>query len=315
MHNILSCAKFLKMSYNKIMCRNSKRFFCWFTYLLFSFSLFAAESGLVFYVDTTVKTSGKKGTADRPFTSLEQAVAAAHTHINQQAASVKNNTREAVSIFLRSDVFVDEALFLTVPIRLHGVNNPSITFGENAGFVVDQTALEIKECSIKRSERFTEPRTVPVLYGSYAAITLNGVSVMLKEGGDAVILRDDSRLTCTDTSFSSEQNTQAVLIRAEKSSVSAVRSTFSASGLMVLCFDFVKTDGTLTDTVCNLAAHYTGRLAELADSTVQMQKVRCSYISPLFKTMDFAVLADNVSKVELQGGCELTGFTKSIVRK
>lgn len=315
MHAILSCAKFLKMFYKKIMYKNIKRLFCGFAYCLFSFFLFAAESGLVFYVDAAAKISRAKGTSNRPFVSLEQAVEAAHTGINRQAASVKNNNSEPVSIVLRSDVFVEEAIFLTVPIRLHGVNKPTITFGENAGFVVDQTSLEINECSIKRSERFTEPRTVPVLYGTHASIMLDNVSVMVKEGGDAVILRDESRLACTDASFSSEQNTQAVLIRAEKSSFSAVRSSFSALGLMALCFDFVTAEGMLADTVCNIAAHYTGRLANLTGSTVQMQKVRCSYTSPLFEMMDSAILADSASKLEVQEAFELTGFTEALICK
>ena len=294
------------------MWKNSKLIVCLFVYFLFSLSLFSTD-GLVFYVNATAKNPRANGSSDAPFNTLEQAVAAAYEHINRQVP-VKSGEPAYVSISLCSNVYVEEAVFLTVPISITGENNPTITFGENAGFVVERASLEIKGCLINRSERFTEPRTVPVLYGSHAAITLNGVSVTVKEGGDAVILRD-SRLTCTDTSFSSEQSMQAVLIRAEKSSVSSLRSTFTASGLMALCFDFVKTDSTLTDTVCNLAAHYTGRLAECIGSTVQIRKVRCSYTSPVFGMMDSAVLADNASKVEEQGDFELTGFTKALVRK
>ena len=315
MRSILNCAKFSKMFYNTIMRENSKRLRCFVAALLVSFSLFGAESGLVLYVDAAAKTSGGKGTSDSPFVSLERAVAAAHTHINQQASSAQQGQPMPVAIVLRSNVFVEEALFLTVPMRIQGINNPTITFGANAGFVIDKTALEIAECVIKRSEPFTEPRTVPVLYGSSASIALHGVSVTLKEGGDAVILRDESRFACTDTSFTSEQSAQAVLIRAEKSSVDTVRSSFSVSGLMALCFDFVETQGTLTETVCTIAAQYTGRLAELVDSTVQMQKVQCSYTSPLFQTMDSAILADKASKVESQGNVDVTGFMKSLVRK
>ena len=291
---------------------NRKRIVCLFVYFLFSLSLFAAD-GLAFYVNAAAKNSRANGSSNAPFNTLEQAVAAAREYLNRQVP-VKNGEPAYVSIFLRSNVYVENAVFLTVPISINGENNSTITFGENAGFVVERTSLEIKGCLINRSERFTEPRIVPVLYGSHAAVTLNGVSVTVKEGGDAVILRD-SRLTCSDTSFSSEQSMQAVLIRAEKSSVSSLRSTFTASGLMALCFDFVKTDSTLTDTVCNLAAHYTGRLAELTGSAVQMRKVRCSYTSPVFEMMDSAVLADNASKVEEQGDFELTGFTKALVRK
>ena len=291
---------------------NRKRIVCLFVYFLFSLSLFAAD-GLAFYVNAAAKNSRANGSSNAPFNTLEQAVAAAREYLNRQIP-VKNGEPAYVSIFLRSNVYVENAVFLTVPISINGENNSTITFGENAGFVVERTSLEIKGCLINRSERFTEPRIVPVLYGSHAAVTLNGVSVTVKEGGDAVILRD-SRLTCIDTSFRSEQSMQAVLIRAEKSSVSSLRSTFTASGLMALCFNFVKTDSTLTDTVCNLAAHYTGRLAECIDSTVQIRKVRCSYTSPVFGMMDSAVLADNASKVEEQGDFELTGFTKALVRK
>ncbi|QSH93172.1 hypothetical protein C5N99_11355 [Treponema medium] len=296
------------------MHRNSKPLLCFFVYFLCSLSLFAVGSNLIFYVDAAAKTTSEKGTSDSPFISLEQAVVAAYDRINRQEVPIKNGKPAPVSIFLRSDVYVEEAVFLTVPIKIIGENTPVITFGENAGFVVERTSLDIKGCSVKRSERFTEPRTVPVLYGSNASITLNRVSVTVKEGGDAVILRD-SRMTCTDTSFTSEQSAQAVLIRAKKSTVSALRSTFSASGLMVLCFDFVKTQCTLTDMVCNLAAHYTGRLAELTGSTVKMRKLQCSYISPLFEIMDAAIIADNASKAELPESVEFTGFTEALIRR
>lgn len=314
MRNIPNCVKFLRVFYKKTMHRNSKPLFCFFIYFLCSLSLFAAKNGLAIYVDATAKTTAEKGTSDSPFVSLEQAVAAAYDRINRQEAPVKNGRPAPVSVFLCSDVYVEEAVFLTIPIKIIGKNTPVITFGENAGFVVERTSLEIKGCSVKRSERFTEPRTVPVVYGSNASVTLNKVSITVKEGGDAVILRD-SRMTCTDTSFTSEQSAQAVLVRAKKSTVSALRSTFSASGLMVLCFDFVKTQCTLTDTVCSLAAHYTGRLAELTGSTVKVRKLQCSYTSPLFEMMDAAVIADNASKVELPESVELTGFEEALVRR
>ena len=294
------------------MWKNSKLIVCLFVYFLFSLSLFSTD-GLVFYVNATAKNPRANGSSDAPFNTLEQAVAAAYEHINRQVP-VKSGEPAYVSISLCSNVYVEEAVFLTVPISITGENNPTITFGENAGFVVERASLEIKGCLINRSERFTEPRTVPVVYGSNASVALNKVSITVNEGGDAVILRDSS-MTCTDTSLTSKQHAQAVLIRAEKSSLSAVRSTFSASGLMALCFDFVKTQGTLTDTGCNLAVQYTGRLAELTDSSVQMRKVRCSYTSPLFEMMDAAVIADNASKAELPESVELIGFVEALVRR
>ena len=283
MRNIPNCAKFLRAFYKKPMHRNRKPLLLFFVYFLFSLSLFATENGLVLYVDVAARTFVKKGTVDSPFVSLEQAVAAVHDRIDRQEASVKNGKAAPVSIFIRSDVYVEEAVFLTVPVKIIGENTPVITFGENAGFVVERTSLEIIGCSVKRSERFTEPRTVPVVYGSNASVALNKVSITVNEGGDAVILRDSS-MTCTDTSLTS-------------------------------CFDFVKTQGTLTDTGCNLAVQYTGRLAELTDSSVQMRKVRCSYTSPLFDMMDAAVIVDNASKAELPESVELIGFAEALVRR
>ena len=70
-----------------------------------------------------------------------------------------------------------------------------------------------------------------------------------------------------------------------------------------------------TDIGCNLAVQYTGRLAELTDSSVQMRKVRCSYTSPLFEMMDAAVIADNASKAELPESVELIGFAEALVRR
>ena len=305
--------KFLKVFYKKPRSKNIKRafFFC-LSFSFISLSLFA-RNGETFYVDASasIKASSQKGTAEYPFGSLEQAVEEAYNHINRQKASGKGKKFEPVSIFLRSNIYVEEAIFLTIPIKINGVKTPIITFGENAGFVVEKTSLEIKNCSIKRSERFTEPRTVPVLYASQGSITLNKVAVNVKEGGDAAILRD-SRLQCTDISFASEQSTQAVLIRAEKSSVSILRGTFAASGLMALCFDFIKTQCTLKNITCNLSPLYTGRAAELSASTIKAQKIQCSYTSPLFEMMDTAILADNASKVEHTEAFELTGFAETL---
>lgn len=314
MRNIPNYVKFLRVFYKKSMYWKSKLLFCFFAYFLFSLSLFAVESELAFYVDAGAEASAADGTVDNPFVSFEQAVAVAHDRIIRQEAPVKNGKPAPVSVFLRSDVYVEEAIFLTVPIKIIGENTSILTFGENAGFVVERTSLDIKGCSIQRSEQFTEPRIVPVLYGSHASITLNKVSITVNEGGDVVILRD-SRMSCTGTSFTSEQSAQAVLVNAKNSTVSAVRSTFSASGLMVLCFDFIKTQCTLTDTVCNLSALYTGRLINLTSSTVKMRKLQCSYTSPLFEMMDAAIIADAVSKAEIPKSVELTGFTEVLIRR
>lgn len=264
-------------------------------------------------MDSGVKTVRQKATAENTFSSLEKAVAAVHSRMSSRSSSEKETDTVPVSLVLRSNVYVEEALLLTVPIKISGINNPTITFGENAGFVVEQAALEINGCSIKRSERFTEPRTVPILYGSRGSIVLNGVSITVKEGGDVVILRD-SRFLCTDSSFVSEQTAQAVLVRAEKSFVSALRSTFSATGLMALCFDFTHTQCALVQTNCVLASRYTGRTASLAASNLKVQDVRCSYRSPLFERMDAAFITDKTSVIELLDPLVCNGFSQPLIR-
>ena len=282
------------------------------------FSLFAvllfAQTGVTFYVDSSAKPTRQKGTAASPFTSLERAVIAAHARGNRKGNAKKEADGIPVTIVIRGDLYVEEAILLTVPVKIIGQGNPTITFGENAGFVVEQTTLELNNCSVKRSERFTEPRTVPILYGSCAAITLNGSAITAKEGGDVVILRE-SELSCTDAVFSSEQTAQAVLIRAEKSVVTVIRSAFSAKGLMALVFDFTETSGSLTQVSCTLLPRYTGRLAELAASDLKAQDLQCSYTSPLFETIDAALLADDASAVDLQEPLTLSGFLQSLIRK
>lgn len=84
---------------------------------------------------------------------------------------------------------------------------------------------------------------------------------------------------------------------------------------MALCFDFIKTQCSLKDTVCNLSPRYTGRVAELIGSTVKAQKIQCSYTSPLFEMMDAAILADSASKLEPTEAFELTGFAETLVRR
>ena len=277
--------------------------------------LLSAEDAVSFYVDSEVKAVRQKGTAESPFRTLERAVAAAYRQAYRRGSSENGADPIPVSIFIRSDVYVEEAVFLTVPITIYGVNNPTVTFGENAGFVVDHTVLEINDCALNRSERITEPRTVPLLYGApQSRILLKGVSVTAKEGGDAVILRE-SRLLCTDTVFTSAQSAQAVLIRAAKSVISAAGSTFSAKGLMALCFDLTGTQCNLTQTSCILSPRYTGRAAELTDSELKAADFRCSYTSPLFDSIDAAVIADAASAIDLQEPLEFTGFLQPVVRR
>ena len=105
---------------------NRKRIVCLFVYFLFSLSLFAAD-GLAFYVNAAAKNSRANGSSNAPFNTLEQAVAAAREYLNRQVP-VKNGVPAYVSIFLRSNVYVENAVFLTVPISINGENNSTITY-------------------------------------------------------------------------------------------------------------------------------------------------------------------------------------------
>ena len=287
-----------------------------FFFISFSFIAFflAAESNVTFYVDAGMKAGRQKGTVQSPFHSLEKAVAAVYDYAHRKRPAANKAPLPPVVIIVRSNVYVEEAVLLTIPVTITGMDNPTITFGENAGFVVERTALEITGCAIRRSERDTEPRTVPLLYGTESAITLKNVSLTAQEGGDTVILRGGN-LSCSDSSFLSEQSAQAVLIRAEKSSIAVSRSAFSVKGLTAFCFNLVDTDCSLTETTCALFPRYTGRLAELSGSQLNTQELHCSYQSPLFDTIDAAVIADAASHIDFQEPVTLTGFVQPFIQR
>lgn len=268
------------------------------------------EDAPVFYVNTGSRHSAQKGTEDNPFTSLEQAVTAAYEYAHRQ----KEAPLLPVTIYLLSDVSVEEAVFLTLPVRIKGRGTPVLSFGDNAGFVIEKTFFEISGCTLKRSEWFTEPRMVPVLYGGQSSIVLNNVLLTVTEGGEAVLLRG-SRLFCTDCVFTSKQSAQAVLIRSDTGFVSAVRSSFAAEGLNALCFELSDSECTVADIRCSLLPHYTGRAAELVRSNLQVSGLEASYASPLFSKMDTAVLADKQSKITVLGKPVLQGFTQAVLQR
>ena len=275
------------------------------------FSLSAADA-LTFYVDSTVKNTHQTGTEESPFSSVAQAVDAGYKA--KRGKGTVQTSSKPVSIIVRSNVYIDEALLITFPLKISGVDNPTIRFGDNAGFVAARTTLEISGCTLTRTEYFTEPRTVPILYSSRSTIKLNGVSLTVKEGGDAVILRG-GQLTCTDTAMTSEQNAQAVLVRAQQSTITVSGSTFSAAGLAALCFDLKNTRAVFTKTTCAVQPQYTGTIAELKNSRIKLQEMQCSYSSPIFELGDAAFAADATSKLEGEDALSLSGFAEVLIEK
>lgn len=275
------------------------------------FSLSAADA-LTFYVDSTVKKARQTGSEESPFSSVAQAVDAGYK-AKRGKGGVQISSKP-VSIILCSDVYIDEALLITFPLKISGIENPTIRFGDNAGFVAARTTLEINGCTLTRSEYFTEPRTVPILYSSRSTIKLNGVSLTVKEGGDAVILRG-GQFTCTDTVMTSEQNAQAVLVRAQQSTITVSDSTFFAAGLAALCFDLKNTRAAFTKTTCTVLPQYTGTIAELKNSRIKLQEMQCSYSSPVFELGDAAFAADATSKLEGEDALSLFGFSEVLIEK
>lgn len=274
-------------------------------------SLFAVDS-LTFYVDPVAKAARQDGTSERPFSSVAQAVEAGYQAKRSKGAA--QTSSKPVSIIVSSDVYVDEALLITFPLKIIGVENPTIRLGDNAGFVAARTTLEITGCTLTRSEYFTEPRTVPILYSSRSTIKLHEVSLNVKEGGDAVILRG-GQFVCTDTVMTSEQNAQAVLIRAQQSTITVSRCTFSAAGLAALCFDLKNTRAAFTQTSCTVLPQYTGTIAELTKSRLKLQEMQCSYRSPVFELGDAAFVADVASKLEGEETLSLSGFVEMLIEK
>lgn len=222
--------------------------------------------------------------------------------------------KEPTVIHIDSDLKEEEAVFLAVPVKIIGKNNPRIVFGDNAGFIIDHTSLEIENCRISRTEKPTEPRTVPIIYGSDGTVTLSSVNISVREGSEAVILRN-STFSCRDTKLASVQTAPALLIRADKSVLEVDRSVCTAQGKTAVLFSLTDSSCSLMHTNCTVMSEYAGRIAVLRHSTIQADALTCTNKAPADELSDAAFIADTQSKVELIAQPELHGFVHTVEKR
>ncbi len=267
---------------------------------------FYASSPFSIHVDTQSRVRGD-GSVEKPFQSFSHAVVALEKY-SHRTKSTKNST--PVCVYIHANTFINELVLLTVPIKIIGRNNPTISFAENTGIFAQNTVVKIEDCRIRRSEKFTEPRTVPLIYGSNSRITLNNVIIDAQEGGDAVILRK-STLMSKQSWIESSQHSLALLLRAEASQLTLINTYLYAEGVFGLIFSLTNTRCTVKDTECRLICENAGKIAELYHSQFTADGLKCKYESPLPQEEKDAVTADQESTVVFQHEPELNGFVKS----
>lgn len=283
-------------------------------YFFAALSAFTDGATRSVYVNAKGKSSGN-GSKQKPFTSLEQAI----THLITKEPPEKNRPSGSPIIYVQSSTNVQDLLLLTIPIKIIGMNNAVLSFIENTGFFVYNTQLDIENCRIIRKERKTEPRTVPLIYGSQSTIHLNNVVIESKEGGETVILRN-SNLSCKTTVFDTDQDAQALLLRAEKSTIEAINSTFICKGVFACIFSLREVECTLRDTYCTVLAENSGTVADLVQSRMKCQELHCVYTPSQQKTNALnqralaAVKTDAVSEVTFIPNCDFKGFTNAVYR-
>ncbi|MGP1455005.1 MAG: hypothetical protein ACTTJ7_04485 [Treponema sp.] len=283
-------------------------------YFLAALSAFTDGGPRSVYVDAKGNSSGN-GSKQKPFTSLEQAI----THLITKESPEKNQPFSTTVIYVQSSMEVKDLLLLTIPVKIIGMNNAVLSFIENTGFFVYNTQLAIEDCRIIRKERKTEPRTVPLIYGSQSTIHLNNVVIESNEGGEMVILRN-SNLFCKTTVFDTVQNAQALLLRAEKSTIETANTTFICKGVFACIFSFREVECTLQDTYCTVLAENSGIVAELVQSRMKCQELHCVYTPSKQRTKALsqkalaAVKADAVSEVTFIPNCDFKGFSNTVYK-
>ena len=283
-------------------------------YFLAALSAFTDDAPRSVYVDAKGKSSGN-GSKQNPFPSLEQAI----THLITKEPPEKHRPSNPTVIYVQSAMNVRDLLLLTIPVKIIGVNNAVLSFIENTGFFVYNTQLGIENCRIIRKERKTEPRTVPLIYGSQSTIHLNNVVRESKEGGETVILRN-SNLFCKTTVFDTVQDAQALLLRAEKSTIEAINSTFICKGVFACIFSLREVECTLRDTYCTVLAENSGTIADLVQSRMKCQDLHCVYTPLQQKTKTLsqkalaAVKTDAASEVTFIPNCDFKGFINTVYK-
>ncbi len=267
---------------------------------------FYASSAFSIHVNTTRRSRGN-GSAERPFCSFSKAINAlekyTYSHHN------KKNSKP-VTIYIHADTSIKELLLITIPVKLIGVDKPVISFSENTGIFAQNTVLKIENCRITRSEEFTEPRTVPIIYGSKSQITLDNAVINTQEGGDVIILRNSS-FFCKKSTVESTQHSQSLLIRAEQSKVTVIDSELNAKAVFGILFSLKNTKSTVKNCRSNLICQTAGKIAELRQSTLTLKTFECAYQSALPEEEKDAFETDDRSQINFQNEPVLTGFIKT----
>ncbi|WP_029409446.1 chitobiase/beta-hexosaminidase C-terminal domain-containing protein [Treponema pedis] len=265
------------------------------------------------YVDTNSGSKNAEGTPSDPFSSVTDAV----NYINKIsfAKNGKKTESEKWKIFLRGDSILNEAVLITKNIKLISAEKRAvIRFSKNAGFVINGSSFEMENIDVFRRERPEEPREVPVIYASNAAVKLSGVKIHTVEGGSAV-RAVYSHLDCSNTGVISEQTDYCVLFNLNNSSAVIRNTNFTGKGSSVAALSCSKCNIELDEITSNLTPGFTARFLEAWDSEIGLGKLNCIRNPETKNNKDTAIWYNRNSKLDIKYNPIVRGYAKPIERE
>ncbi|MGP1594617.1 MAG: hypothetical protein ACTTH8_05165 [Treponema sp.] len=267
------------------------------------------EEHFSFHVDAQSARSREKGTESAPFKTLEDAVDSL-TRLYHKGI-LKN---KKLSIYLHSNIRADEAVLLSIPVTIVGLDGAVLTFGDNAGFVVYNTDVQLEALHIRRSEYYAEPRSVPLLYAVKGSVTLQTAELHGIEGGDVVILHNAS-LFCKNSVMRSSQSAQSVIISAKNSRMIVENTQLFSLGLTAAAFLLLESECTLVQVQCELTPEHGGYAAVLKNTRFEATDCTFSCAKGRSIAEQTAISCDADSQVVLHTPPVLSGFVQTVVRE
>ena len=274
-----------------------------------AFDALFCEECAVFHVDARSKQRIERGTESAPFKTLRGAVDFVTRLYHKGRLQNKKNV-----LYLHSDLYEDEAVLLSIPITIDGMDGQVLTFGDNAGFVVYNAAVQFKAITVRRSEYYAEPRSVPLLYVAGGSVTLQAAVLQGIEGGEVIMLHNTS-FVCNDSEIRSSQAAQSVVITAKNSRITLENTRLFSLGLTTTALLLVESECSLAQVYCELAPEHGGHAAILKNTRFEATDCTFSCAKGRSITEQVAISYDAASQVALHTPPELSGFAHAIVQE
>ncbi|MGP1576751.1 MAG: hypothetical protein ACTTH7_04555 [Treponema sp.] len=289
------------------MCAIKKNFL--FFLFIAVVTVLSCEEGLSFHVNAQSKRHKEQGTKAAPFKTLRHAVDSLTRLYHKGALKDKK-----LSIYLHSDLYEEEAVLLSIPITIAGMGETVLTFGDNAGFVVYNAAVQFEALHIQRSEYYAEPRTVPLLYAAGGSIALQKTVVQSIEGGEVIMLHNASFI-CKNSRIRSSQSAQSIVISGKNSTIIVENTQLFSLGLTATAILLVESECSLAHVYCELVPQHGGQAAVLKNT--QLEAADCTFVCVKGRSIaaQTAIFCDAASHAVLHTPPVLSGFAQAIACK